>query len=66
MTYNEIYSIVIGILLGCSIYYSINYTNYHGPNSNVFRHKIFEHKGKCYKFNPKIHICPQNVKNMKF
>lgn len=56
---NQIYSIIIGMILGCLIFYYSNITD-HGPDSNVFKHKIFMYDNKCYKFVPKIHICPIN------
>jgi hypothetical protein len=59
MLSNELMSIIFGCLFGFIIILMINKPVYHGPNSNVIRKQIFKQNGKCYKFNPVVHICPK-------
>jgi hypothetical protein len=48
--------ILFGIIFGFILFYMI--AKKHGPNSNEFRQRVFKKDGKCFKFVPKIHICP--------
>lgn len=55
-------SIIIGFIFGLIIFYfSIKR---HGPNSNEFRQRIFRKDNKCYKFFPKIYICPSSISSV--
>lgn len=56
---NNIMSLIFGIVVGILVYRALfKQIIYKGPNSNLIRHKIYNVEGKCYKFNPVIHICP--------
>lgn len=56
---DNILSLIFGIIIGIFIYRMLfKQVIYKGPNSNFIRHKIYQENGKCYKFNPIIHICP--------
>ena len=43
--------IIVGFLLGIYFYKKIN-INYHGPNSNIIRKKVYKFNNKYYKFTP--------------
>lgn len=59
MTENKICSISLGILIAIIIFLIfIKKEQYHGPNSNDFKKKIFELDGNCYIFKPKMYLCP--------
>lgn len=52
-------SILMGIIFAILIYFLfIQKVTYHGVNSNKIKNKIYKIDGKCYKFIPRVHICP--------
>ena len=55
-----IVSILFGFFVGYILFYfiSIKFTVNKGPNSNLIKHQVFEHDGKCYRLVPKIYLCP--------
>ncbi len=59
----EICNIFLGILIGFLIFIFFNKNKYqpqyHGPDSNEFKTKIFKLNEKCYIFKPKMYMCPQ-------
>lgn len=59
MINNKICNISLGILIAIIIFLFFNTKQqYHGPNSNDFKTKIFELDGNCYIFKPKMYLCP--------
>lgn len=59
MINNKICSISLGILMAIIFFMFFNkQQQYHGPNSNDFKTKIFELDDNCYIFKPKMYLCP--------
>jgi uncharacterized membrane protein YphA (DoxX/SURF4 family) len=62
MRSDQICSISLGIIMAVIIFIFFNKNKYqqqyHGPNSNDFKTKIFELDGNCYVFKPKMYLCP--------
>jgi len=59
---HKIYSVLLGIIVATILFFLLN-TNkykqqYHGPNSNTFKTKIFKLNDKCYVFKPQMYMCP--------
>lgn len=53
-------SVVIGILIGIIVYYTLFYKMplYHGPNSNDIIKNRYYIDGNTYKLKPVIYKCP--------
>ena len=58
---NILFSILLGFI--CSIILLICFKKviYKGPNSNLLKHQIIKYNNKCYKFVPKIYLCPLSL-----
>jgi hypothetical protein len=62
---NIFVSIILGIIAGYIIKLLLikNNVNYHGPNSNYEKFKVYNDGDKCFMMVPKICICPIDIKN---
>ena len=65
-----IVSLIVGIVIMITIYsiisiFLIQKYTYRGPNSGQVKSQIFNDNEtkKCYKFVPKIYLCPDNFKH---
>lgn len=53
-----IVQIILGIIISIIIYFSFGFNiKYRGPNSRIIRRQLYKYDGKCYMFQPVIHIC---------
>lgn len=58
---DKIFSVIIGFIIGYILIKLISnvITKCHGPNSNIIRKIVYKNNlGKCYKYVPKLCICP--------
>ena len=50
---------ISSIIFGLFIAYLItSRVKFHGPDSNVIKHEIYNNNGQCIKFEPVPYICP--------
>ena len=56
---NHLIEVIIGILCAIVVFFLfVGNTIYRGPNSSVIKNNTYKENGKCYRLEPKIHLCP--------
>ncbi|VVU94713.1 hypothetical protein CPAV1605_438 [seawater metagenome] len=58
---DKLFSCILGLIIGSFFTYCFTKKIiYSGPDSNVFKHKVFNLNGRCYKFSAFPVICGIN------